>query len=313
MTGHRHERASLSFFPLLHLHLHLAIRTLSPERTKTIRMTFALTAAVLLASFAGENRYAPHTQPLGVATMEPSASLAAAHRTDVNTETVRFETEDRVTIAGSFYPPKKQDERAPVALLVHDAGETSASLTELAEHLHKRGMAVLTIDLRGHGDSATADLDWKKMDETERERVWAYALRDVNAAADWIRTRKDVHTSNLTLIGVHAGCTLAAKHAVDDENARAVVLISPKAEELGCNLLRDLRDLGGLPTLILSDKDAREEAVRLCEAGHKANGGEEYIEVQYLKSKGEKVLDDRKLKTNVANWLRDQVMPRRGQ
>ena len=223
-------------------------------------------------------------------------------------ETVVLRTEDKQKLRGTFYVPKSKKDRAPAALLVHSAGADRSEMKVLAELLQKRGFGVLAIDLRGHGESVNKELDWSTMDEEGRERAWAYALRDIEAGAEWLRGRKDIHTSNLTVVGSGTGCTLAVRHAVNDENARAVVLISPRSEQLGFNVLRDLRDLGGLPTLIVAEKESHDEARRMTEASHKSNGGDEYIEVCYLKCKAEKMLTDKRMKSNVGNWLREQIL-----
>jgi dienelactone hydrolase len=226
-------------------------------------------------------------------------------------EHVLLKTEDKVEVSGKFYLPKGKD-RVPAAILVHAPGGEGESLKDLAESLQKRGLAVLVPDLRGHGTSVREDMDWSKLDAEGQARLWAFAARDLEACAEWLRSRSDIHTSNLTLIGVLGGCTLAAHHAVRDENARALVLISPQPEELGFNVLGDLRELGGLPTLVIAEKAADESCRRMCEAGHKANGGSEYIEVKVLKSEREDLLHHRKLKAEITGWLREQVMPRRG-
>ena len=228
------------------------------------------------------------------------------------TEPVNLVAADKVATKAVFYVPKSSDEKAPAALLVHDAGSDGESLVQIAEYLNKRGFGVLLLDLRGHGKSATKDLDWANLDEEAQERLWAVALDDVQAGAEWLRKRKDIHSSNLTVLGVRASCALAARHAVGDENARAAVLIAPKAQTLGFDVLRDLRSLGGLPTLILCEKTGRQEAVRMCNASHNANGGQEYITVQYMKCKSEKLTTDSKVKSRLGSWLRDQVTPRRG-
>lgn len=230
----------------------------------------------------------------------------------VTTETVKLTASDKVVTNATFYVPKKSKERNPAAILVHDAGSSGEALAPIAKYLNKQGFGVLVLDLRGHGKSVTKELDWTKLDEEARERLWATALNDVQAGAEWLRKRRDIHSSNLTVVGVRAGCALAARHAVDDENARAAVLIAPEAHSLGFNVLRDLRSLGGLPTLMLCEKAGRQEAVRMCEASHTANGGQEYIEVKYIKCKSNKLMSDSKLKRNMAVWLREQVMPRRG-
>lgn len=232
-------------------------------------------------------------------------------RKTASVEHVLLETEDKVEVSGKFYLPKGKD-RVPAVIIVHEPGGNGEDLKELAESLQKRGLAVLVPDLRGHGTSVREDMDWNKLDEEGQSRLWAFAARDVEACAEWLRARRDVHTSNLTMIGILGGSTLAAHHAVGDENARAVVLISPQAEELGFNVLGDLRELGGLPTLVIAEKAADESCKRMSEAGHKANGGSEYIEVKVLKSERTELLGHRKLKGEITGWLREQVMPRRG-
>ncbi len=46
--------------------------------------------------------------------------------------------------------------------------------------------------------------------------------------------------------------------------------------------------------------------------GHKANDGEEYIVRVNLKSERDEALTDKRLATEIVNYLREQVMPRRG-
>ena len=227
-------------------------------------------------------------------------------------ERVALTTADKVELHGEFYVPRSSDDRAPAVLLLHDAGSNGAQLTPIAEYLNKRGFGVLVLDLRGHGQSAAEGLNWANMEEEEQERVWALTLDDVQAGAAWLRKRRDIHASNLTVIGVRASCALAARHAVNDENARAAILIDPEPHSLGFDILRDLRSLGGLPTLILCEKKGRQKAVRMTEASHSANGGQEYIKVQYMKCKPEKLVTDRRAKSSLGSWLREQVMPRRG-
>src|SRR5436853_5120355 len=73
-------------------------------------------------------------------------------------ERVRFETADFVTIQGTYYPSDKA-KRAPCAILLHTIGETSQmeGWDDLAKTLQKKGIAVLTFDFRGHGDSTAVE------------------------------------------------------------------------------------------------------------------------------------------------------------
>jgi len=256
---------------------------------------------------------APAENPIGntAATKGTSTKDAAVKPVD-KFERIELKTLDKQAISGSFFAPRKKG-RAPAALLVHEAGRDRATLNALAETLQKRGFAVLTIDLRGHGDSVSETWDWSKMTEAEdQKRSWTFAMRDLEAATEWLRDRKDVHNSNLSLVGVGAGAVLAVRYAVRDENARAVVLIKPDPQAFGFDMLKDVKALGGLPTLIMGTSEDRPIATRIQKASTKANEGLEYVHFKALKLKdATNVFSDKRLPRELTDFLREEAMPRR--
>ena len=130
-----------------------------------------------------------------------------------NAETVTIETRDELALSARYFAPRSKKQLAPAALLVHDAGGSRTQLMAIAERLWKSNFAVLVVDLRGHGASRTEHCDWKHLDEESRGKLWAIATRDLEAAASWLRKRKEVHSTNLNLVGAGAGCALAVRHA----------------------------------------------------------------------------------------------------
>ncbi|MFT4538434.1 MAG: dienelactone hydrolase [Planctomycetota bacterium] len=243
-------------------------------------------------------------------TTEANMSAPAARRSSKG-EDVRIETRDHVRLGGTFYGPKSTKGKAPAALLVHDAGGDRSEVEDLAVQLQKRGFAVLAIDLRGHGDSVSEDTDWEKAsDDKARASLWSFAANDLKAASSWLRDRSEIHASNLSIVGVGAGCALAVRHALDDENTRAVVLVAPQPDNFGFNLPQGVGDLEGLPTLILAGKDKRSDATRLMDAAHRQYG-ENFIEVAVMKSEQRKVLEDKRLATELGQWLKSEVITKR--
>lgn len=241
----------------------------------------------------------------------PTAPLANDPPAVADCEAVQLRTQDDLRLAASFFPPRgRREARSPAAILVHDAGRSRSDLVDLASALQKRGFAVLTLDLRGHGESRTAEVAFRPEDPTAAERLWAFTLRDVEAAAAFLRSRSDVHTSNLSLVGVGAGAALAARHALRDGNARAVVLVAPREENLGFNLMADVRGLGGLPTLILAERDRKSDADRLAQAGNQAEGLA-FIEVAVLRSSGAEAISDSRVPREVARHLQDNAAAKR--
>ncbi len=241
----------------------------------------------------------------------PVRSTASA-KIDLS-NSVSLETKDRQLLSASYYEPKrrKNSPPAPAAMLLHDAGSSREELTEMAAYLHKKGFAVLTVDLRGHGASATAETDFDKADAKGRETLWAMSTRDVDAATKFLLKQDGVHASNLSLIGVGAGAALAVRRAAKDDNVRAVVLIDPDKDSFGFDVSGGVEDLGGLPTLILAPKATRGAADEIQTAAHAANEGLEYVEVNALKSDSEAILKDKRLKSAASAWLRDQVFPKK--
>lgn len=246
----------------------------------------------------------------------PAASGLTGLARSVETPAAEFEpvqltTQDDLRLGASFFPPRgRREARSPGAILVHDAGRSRADLVGLATTLQRRGFAVLTLDLRGHGDSQTNELRFDPEDREGAERLWAFTLRDLEAAARYLRSRAEVHASNLSLVGVGAGAALAARHASRDGNARAIVLIAPRTENLGFDLYADVKGLGGLPTLILAERDRRPEAERLAQAGNAAENLQ-YIDVTVLRTNGISVLEDSRLPREVTRHLHDNVTAQR--
>ncbi|HJM58308.1 MAG: hypothetical protein CMJ98_09465 [Planctomycetes bacterium] len=257
-----------------------------------------------LTSAAAER--APHGVVAGQDSGKESSTSALVG--DDTKTLVRLTTSDRVHLAANYYPPRSKTKRAPAIILLHDAGGQRKGLQPMAEYLNKKGFAILLLDLRSHGDSATEKMDWSKLDERGRSTQWAFASRDMAAAAKFLRGQKGVHTANLTVIGLGAGSSLALRHAQDDENVRATVLLNPPQKALGLKMANALVDLGGLPTLIVSPKECREDHSGLQSQCHEENDGLKYVDLQSLKSSAKDMLADKRLNNGVYTWLKANVL-----
>ena len=145
-----------------------------------------------------------------------------------------------------------------------------------------------------------------------RARMWTFSMRDLRAAADFLQDHENVHASNLSMLGSQAGCTLATRHAVRDENVRCVVLLGPKSEQHGFNLRNDVEDLGGLPTYIGVSKATRSDAERIAESGRSANGGLDFIQIAIFKGVAPKPIEDKRMPADIARWMMDQAVPKKG-
>ncbi len=240
----------------------------------------------------------------------PSCPTPEAPAASGTGEVVELIAEDKVVLAATFFAPRDEKGRSPAAVLIHGADADRSQLEKVGSYLQKKGFGVIALDLRGHGASTASCTPWDDQDLGTREKSWAFAMRDLKAATNFLRQRSDIHTSNLTMVGFGAGYNLAAQQGVRDENVRAVVLVNPAGNEFGFNLLADMEDMAGLPTLLVVSKDERKGAERMQTAVH-STAGEAFVDISVLKSKTERLLSDRSLNSKLSGWLKDTVMPKR--
>ena len=150
---------------------------------------------------------------------------------------VRFPARDgRATIQGWYLPARQ---RAGAVVFVHgkDAcrgDELKSPTYALAQSLHARGLSVLMIDLRGHGDSSDARLTY-----SEHER------HDVLGAIDFLRT-KGYAAGRIGLLGASMGASAALRAAAAEPSVGGVVADTPFAD-FGAMLQTQFHRLTGLP------------------------------------------------------------------
>jgi len=223
-------------------------------------------------------------------------------------EIVEIKTSDNLTLSGAYYKPTA--DQAPGALLIHDAGASRAQLEAVAERLVKVGFGVLALDLRGHGASKTAKLDWDKLSESERKSVWSFAPRDLDAGASWLLSQPSIHSTRLSLVAYGAGCALAVRHAKSDMNVVCMTLLSPNPEDYGFDVRADIQMLEGLPTYVVTSKDA--EGARMAQEANASAGGTPYVDVLISPPKLSTPLEDKAMPSRVAKWLSDKTLPKKG-
>ena len=115
--------------------------------------------------------------------------------------------------------------RPPVVVLAHGISSDRAILSGLARRLAGSGFAVLTLDLRGHGEN-------RNRFPVGRGRADSFAP-DFAAAVDFLRTSPLVDGSRIALMGHSMGAGAVLDFATRDSGLDAVVLISGGWSMLG--------------------------------------------------------------------------------
>ncbi|MEM8945157.1 MAG: alpha/beta fold hydrolase [Planctomycetota bacterium] len=184
-------------------------------------------------------------------------------------ETVKLPTKDGVMLKASYYPSSMGKDAVPIVLL-HDYKESRAIFNGLARALQSppngqaSSYAVLTVDLRGHGESTVAQTRNGQTVELEAARFGkqdfrSMVLYDMEAVRKFLVKQNDASRLNLNklcLIGSGMGANVATSWAAVDwsapqlasrkqgQDVKGLVLVSPDWSFRGLPLLKPLRQPG---------------------------------------------------------------------
>ncbi|MCA9243975.1 MAG: alpha/beta fold hydrolase [Phycisphaerales bacterium] len=188
-------------------------------------------------------------------------------------EVVRFDAADGHNLVADFYQPKDAGgtEAAPLAILLHMYRSDRSAWAPLAAKLSEAGFAVVSVDMRGHGDSTTrtgkgGDERAKSKAEPSdaRERVMARDPKvfeemqmDAEAAFDWAAKQPGIDRSRVALVGASVGCSVALRTAASDPSVDAIVLMTPGLNYLGLDSVKDAERLHGRAILMLATEGER--------------------------------------------------------
>jgi pimeloyl-ACP methyl ester carboxylesterase len=93
-------------------------------------------------------------------------------------------------------------------MMLHGYGEDRTIWNNFKSELLNRGYAVMTIDLRGHGESTiqnnrpiTASREWRTSPQE-------FPL-DVDAALTWLKTQTRINSARIAVVGSDIGASLA--------------------------------------------------------------------------------------------------------
>ena len=184
---------------------------------------------------------------------------AAAPSVGRGPEEARFTTDDGVQIVGEFIPAGRGP--APVVILLHMYRSDRSAWQPLVDDLHAADVAVLAIDLRGHGDSVKpASMSLRQRVIGRDETLFANMYRDVLAAYEWLTWRSDVDLSRIGLVGASVGCSVAIDYAARDRSLDVVVCLTPGEDYLGLDSRKHIAEFGKhgqRPILLSATEDER--------------------------------------------------------
>lgn len=192
--------------------------------------------------------------------LSPTLSFAEpqAKNKKIGYISITYETKDSFVIKSKlFYPPTKQ-KIYPVVVLLHSIGYSSEYWGNITKLFTDKGIAVLQIDLRGHGQSI--------YDSNFKIRSWQYYTEknfakyplDIAEILKYLAMNyNNISTTNYAILGADIGANTAILTAEKMINKpKCVVLISPTREYKGLYIPVAMTNLGKMPILsVVSIKD----------------------------------------------------------
>ncbi|MBN1201042.1 MAG: alpha/beta fold hydrolase [Anaerolineae bacterium] len=185
---------------------------------------------------------------------------------------------------------------APGVLMLHMLGSDRSSWNDLAEQLQAAGYIVLTVDLRGHGETGGA-VDW------------TLAPDDVRAALAQLASLPGVDAAQIAVIGASIGANLGLNACADNPGCAGVVLLSPGLDYRGITTADAMARLGARPVLIAaSEQDANNPADSVTLDGLAA--GDHQLVIYPAAGHGTNMLTaEPGLGNVIVDWLRAYIPP----
>lgn len=174
---------------------------------------------------------------------------------------VTFLSQDGMVL-GATYGHSPTDPQALTVIVIHDIEQDRRAMADLARFLMLEGCSVLTIDLRGYGDS-TRRTDGSEIHARDFERVaqtdvFDQMPMDVAAGIAWLRERDLVRQGGIVLLGRRLGALVAGVSVVRQGRfVRGAILEAPPLSFRGVNLRETIAQIQGRPLLILAPAQDR--------------------------------------------------------
>ena len=223
-------------------------------RKRVSLLCLALIAMVALSACATEP-VTPTSQEAVRVTTAPTVTPTPS----TNFVTFSIEAMDGATLMAHFYPPESSP--APGLLLLHMWQRQKEDWVSLASRFQQQGYAVMTLDLRGHGESeGTAE-------GTLDPELWT---DDIVRAWTVMAEQPSVDAERTAIVGASIGANLALRAAAIEERVEAVVLLSPGLDYHGITTQEAMDEYGERPALIVASADdpyAAESAEELAQGG----------------------------------------------
>ena len=170
---------------------------------------------------------------------------------------VSFETEDGFTLHGDLISAGST--QSPVAILLHMYRQDRSSWSPLIPELVSKGITVLALDQRTHGESTRKGDETVRVEDIPRGSfgdVLRAGPKDVAAARAYL-AGNGFQVDRIALVGASYGCSVALLSADPVEGVVALVLLSPGTAYFGVDVTQPARDFSGSLLAVAAEDDGQ--------------------------------------------------------
>lgn len=169
-------------------------------------------------------------------------------------EKINLTTSDGVSLSALFWDAKG----LVSVLLLHMMPATKESWSDLANRLFHRGVNVLAIDFRGHGQSAGGS--YKSFSDEEHQKY----LIDATTALEFLKQRYP--KAEIELAGASIGANIVLQLMSNDVNYKVGVVLSPGLDYHGTQAGEYIKKLNQeQKVLVIGSKDDGDNAEQVSE------------------------------------------------
>ena len=207
---------------------------------------------------------------------------------DMTSSDIDLTTSDGVNIKATYYKGNSSNG----IVLLHMLSRTRKDWEPFANELQGKGYNVISIDLRGHGQS---NLNWQSFNSRDFNNM----IEDVRASKDFLNAKG---ARVIAIIGASVGANVALNYAATDSEIKTVIMLSPGLDYRGVKTNETIRNFNGPTLLVTSSEDlySVESASKL----HKLSVSKDTkLETYDNAGHGTEMLKEKKLPTLIFNWL----------
>lgn len=183
----------------------------------------------------------PPTRTPAPPTATSSPTITPPPTEDVVRIAVGYVMDDGASLLGTLYRPTSGDRDLPGVILLPMYVETRQVWEPFARQLARRGFAVLTLDLRGQGESSGPP-------------DWVRSIQDVRQVARTFADRQEVDGERLAVVGASNAANIALNAAADEPGIRTLILLSPGLNYRGIAANDALAKLEGRQIYVLASE-----------------------------------------------------------